>query len=179
MPFALFLLGLILIISGVKNTHRSLGQSLVEDFTGPGNFFYWVGAIGAVGVVGYWDKARPVSHAFIVLILVAMVLANQGFFDRLQEAFRQGPVAPPRANGDTTQTFDETGRTEGAAPQILPNAFDALTGLETNEFGQRLVDSWLLDQLGVDVPANDAGGWDWQATVQNIFQTILGIRPAF
>lgn len=178
MPFALVLLGLILIISGVKNTHRALGQSLVDDFTGPGNFFYWVGAIGAVGAVGYWEKARPLSHAFLVLILVAMVLSNGGFFARLQEAFARGPVAPPRPE-TAGQTFDETGQTPGAAPQRLPNATDAQTGERTNEFGQPILNNWWTRQLGIEVPTNEGGGWDIGRTIQNVINQVLGIRPAF
>jgi hypothetical protein len=105
MPFALVLIGLILIVSGARNTHTALGRQLASDFTGPGNFVYWVLAIGSVGALGYIPELRSFSRWFMVLIIVAMVIRNGGFFDKFREAINQGPEAPPVSelpNTDTT-----------------------------------------------------------------------------
>jgi hypothetical protein len=99
MPFALVLIGLVMIVSAAKDTHRAFGAQLLKDFTGPGNFLYWIAAIGAVGALGYIEQLRVFSRYFMALILVAMLLANKGFFGQLQEALAKGPVAPERGPG--------------------------------------------------------------------------------
>lgn len=94
MPFILVFSGLIMIVVGVQNTHRQFGTQLRKDFTGPGNFFYWVASLGAVGAVGYIPKLRGVSLAFMTLIIVVLVIAAKGLFPKLTAALEQGPVAP-------------------------------------------------------------------------------------
>lgn len=94
MPFALVFIGLMMIVSGARNTHVQLGEQITKDFTGPGNFTTWIVALGLLGAIGYNEKARPLSHAFMALIIIAMVLANKGFFQKLSEALASGPVAP-------------------------------------------------------------------------------------
>lgn len=96
MPFALVVIGLIMIVTGAKNTHRDFGRLITGDFTGPGNFTYWLAALGAVGALGYAEQLRAFSRLFMALIIVAMILANGGFFTRLQAALATGPIAPPR-----------------------------------------------------------------------------------
>jgi hypothetical protein len=95
MPFALVTIGLIMVITGVKNTHAEFGALVKSDFTGPGNFTYWVIALGAVGSVGYIQSLRPLSHAMLALIIIVMLLKNGGFFTKLQDALKQGPESIP------------------------------------------------------------------------------------
>lgn len=94
MPFGFITIGLIMVITGVKGTHAALGAQLQKDFTGDRNFIYWLLAIGVVGSIGYVEneKAKTFSHLFLVLIIVAMVLKNGGFAQKLMEALQQGPV---------------------------------------------------------------------------------------
>jgi hypothetical protein len=62
------------------------------DFSGKGNFFYWVLAIVAIGAIGYLPKAKPVSDGLLVLIILALFLAvgkpgsNGGVFGQLTAA---------------------------------------------------------------------------------------------
>lgn len=86
MPFALVTIGLLMIVAGARNTHGQFGRMLSEDFTGPDNFLYWLAGIGAVGAVGYYEPARGFSRAMLVLLLVAMVLSNGGFFAKFRDA---------------------------------------------------------------------------------------------
>jgi len=115
-PFALVTIGLLLIITGAKNTYPQFGAQLRADFTGPGNFTYWLVALGAVGAVGYIPKLRNVSTAFLALILVGMIVRNGGIFDKLTEFLQQGPIAPQPvsvptvpSNSGGTKTSDATG----------------------------------------------------------------------
>lgn len=105
MPFALVLIGLLMIVVGSKNTYREFGAELAGDFSGPGNFTYWIGALGAMGAMGYVPALRNFSRLFMALILIAMVLSNRGFFQRLTEAFELGPVKPG-TSGNVTKVSE-------------------------------------------------------------------------
>lgn len=80
MPFALLLIGVWLLIAGVRNTAGPATQPgtlfylLHNDFTGPNNFIYWFLAIILIGAVGYIPKLKPVSTGFLALVLVVLFL---------------------------------------------------------------------------------------------------------
>jgi hypothetical protein len=74
MPFALLLVGLVLLISGVKNTQDTLFATVKGDFTGQDNFIYWFVAIIIIGAVGYIPKLKPISTAFLALVIVVLFL---------------------------------------------------------------------------------------------------------
>lgn len=99
MPFALVLIGLLLIITGAQDTYIQFGRQLQKDFTGPGNFTYWIAAIVAVGALGYSETLRPISRAFLVLVIVAIMLANPGVASKFMEALKSGPVKPQAVAG--------------------------------------------------------------------------------
>jgi len=111
MPFALVTIGLIMIVTGARDTYKQFGTQITEDFTGSGGFLYWIAAIGAVGALGYVPSLRTFSRVFMGLIIVAMVLRNGGFFDKLQQALQQGPsnIQSDAANGTTGTTSTSSG----------------------------------------------------------------------
>lgn len=113
MPFALVIIGLVMIVSGARDTYRELGSELIEDFTGPGNFTWWIAGIGAVGAVGYYEPLRPASRLFMALILISLLLSNQGFFAKLTGALQKGPetITPPAPmeQGSSKGTVTGTG----------------------------------------------------------------------
>ncbi len=117
MPFALVFAGLIMVITGVKNTQGALGEQLVKDFTGTGNFLYWFVAIGSVGALGAIPGFKPFSRMFMTLIIVAMVIKNGGIFDNLTKALRDGPIAPDRPD----ETSDASNPTDNDAMKKLSN----------------------------------------------------------
>lgn len=95
MPFALFLIGIWLLIAGVRNTAGpastpgTLFALLHGDFTGTDNFAYWFIAIVLIGAIGYIPKLKSLSTAFLVLVLVVLFLkkgsstgVGGGFFDQ-------------------------------------------------------------------------------------------------
>lgn len=94
MPFALLLIGLVLVVTGAKGTMRELGSEIREDFIGPGNFTWWIASIGVVGTLGYVQELRTFSRVFMALIVISMVLSNRGFFNKFTEALNTGPVSP-------------------------------------------------------------------------------------
>jgi len=74
MPFALLLVGLVLLISGVKNTQDTLFATVKGDFQGQDNFIYWFVAIIIIGAIGYIPKLKPISTAFLALVIVVLFL---------------------------------------------------------------------------------------------------------
>jgi hypothetical protein len=92
MPFALVSIGLLMIITGAKGTYACFGKDIAEDFTGKGNFTFWLVSIGAVGSLGYIEKLRPLSQAFMTLVIIVMLLSNKGFFAQFMSAIQNGPV---------------------------------------------------------------------------------------
>lgn len=99
MPFALAIVGIVLIIAGVRDKISDLGTLVKGDFSGDGNFLNWVAAIGIVGGVGYIPALRGVSRAFLGLILVVMLLSDRGFMAQLAAAI--DTAAPSPASGQT------------------------------------------------------------------------------
>lgn len=104
MPFLLIAVGLVLIVTGVRDTHAQLGAQLTKDFTGQQNFTVWILAIGSVGALGYIENLRTFSHYFLALIIIAMVLSNRGFFQKFTEQFAAGPLASSTPAGVTPST---------------------------------------------------------------------------
>lgn len=80
MPFALLIIGVWLLIAGVRNTAGPASQPgtlfylLQNDFTGPNNFAYWFIAIILIGAIGYIPKLKPISTAFLTLVVVVLFL---------------------------------------------------------------------------------------------------------
>lgn len=112
MPFALVTLGILFIVTGVRNTYAAFGQQIVGDFTGPNNFTYWVVALGAVGSLGYIEPLKPISRSFMALLVISFVLKNGGVFDKFTQALQSGPVHT------TENTTAPTSTTESGATAI-------------------------------------------------------------
>lgn len=103
-----------MIVTGAKGTYAQFGSQVASDFTGPGNFTYWVAAIFGIGALGYIDALRTFSRLFMALILISMVLANKGFFAKFTAALKQGPVAPPQTAGATAANQSTSSGASGA-----------------------------------------------------------------
>ena len=95
MAFALLVIGIVLLTSAIRNTQDCLVQLINADFTGPGNFAYWIVAFIVVGAIGYVDRLKKVSDGLLVLILVALFLSRGspnfpggGFFTQFIKALQ-------------------------------------------------------------------------------------------
>lgn len=100
MAFAFLFAGLLLLVSGVRGTQDDLFKLVRSDFTGPGNFINWAGAVILIGLVGYIRPLRPVSQAFLVLLIVVLLLTKGnpkmpqgGFFAQLFAQLKAGGSA--------------------------------------------------------------------------------------
>jgi hypothetical protein len=92
MPFAFAIIGLVLVVAGVRGSSADLLKLFAGDFTGDNNFIYWALSVAIIGGLGYIDELRPISRAFLVLIIVVLILAEDknaqagGFFTKFQDA---------------------------------------------------------------------------------------------
>lgn len=101
MPFVLLTFGAILLVAGVRGKNNELWALVKGDFTGQHSFIYWVVAVGLVGGVGYVKVLRPISIAFLTLLLIVLFLSNKGVIAQLQ-SYVQSPgntATPPNASG--------------------------------------------------------------------------------
>lgn len=108
MPFALIIIGLVLVICAARGTLGQLGTLLKGDFTGQGNFVYWLAAMGIVGSIGYIRQMQPFSRAFLALVLVAMLLSNREFFAQLKTVIEQLSAAGSSGSGPAGNTLDNS-----------------------------------------------------------------------
>lgn len=83
MPFAFLIIGSAFLIAGVRGTDDQLLTLMKGDFTGSPNFISWMFAILIVGAAGYIETLKPISRAFLVLIVIVLFLSNGGFFQKL------------------------------------------------------------------------------------------------
>lgn len=92
MPFALLLFGVIFIVAAVKGNQAELFALLKDDFTGDKNFFYWVIAIVVIVAIGNVRTLRPVSNAFLGLVILVIILTNgrNGLFENFISQVKAG-----------------------------------------------------------------------------------------
>ncbi len=76
MAWAFLLVGLVLLVAAYKGKHKELWDQVKSDFTGPGNFFYWVLAIILIVALGNIKTIRPVTDAFLGLVILVIILAQ-------------------------------------------------------------------------------------------------------
>lgn len=108
MPFVLIIAGIILLTVAVRNTQDDFFHLLQGDFTGQNNFIYWVIAILVIGAIGYVPKLKPVSVAFLTLVVLVLLLKKgEGFFDSFNRQIAAGTAASP-AGRDTGAVIANT-----------------------------------------------------------------------
>lgn len=114
MPFVLIFLGILLLVVSVRGTQGDFFSLLQSEFAGSNSFVVWASAFIILGLLGYIRPIRPITHAFLVLLLLVLILTNgKGFVSQFNAAIRS-PVAPA-ANATVSQTI-----TGGAAPVGSP-----------------------------------------------------------
>jgi len=115
MPFALLIIGAIILIAAIRGQTGTLFSLIKSDFTGSGNYLYWIVAILAVGSVGYIKKLQPISDAFLALVLVVLFLSNKGFFSQFMTGLST------QGNCSTSGTSDTSSPAPGLGSNITPN----------------------------------------------------------
>jgi len=110
MPILFGIFGVILIVSGVKGTVTGSSPSLMsllkDDFTGTNPFWKWMLAILFIGAVGYIPNMRPISRAFMALVIIVFLMSNQGVFSQLQSAFSSKASTPIGVDSATQKVLN-------------------------------------------------------------------------
>lgn len=93
MPFAFIIVGVVLLVSGVRGTSNDLLTLVKGDITGPNNFAYWFLSILLIGALGYVEDLRGFSRAFLVLVIVVLVInedknGTAGFFTQFESSIK-------------------------------------------------------------------------------------------
>jgi hypothetical protein len=105
MPFALIIVGAVLLISSTRNTltntqNTGLYQLLASDFTGSDNFIFWAVSILIIGAIGYIPKLKPISVAFMTLVILVLFLKKgTGVFSQFESAIASTQTANPNITG--------------------------------------------------------------------------------
>ena len=79
MPIFLIIIGILLIDVAIKGTYSQFFGTIKNIILGSNTqkpFWKWGLAIIVVASIGYYDKARPIAVAIIVLIFVVMLAEN-------------------------------------------------------------------------------------------------------
>lgn len=90
MGWPIIVIGLALLMVGIRGKVEEFHALLADDF-GPNsgsNFIGWIMALLFIAAIGAYRPLRPISDGFLALIVIAILLSNQGFFARLEEQIR-------------------------------------------------------------------------------------------
>lgn len=90
MPLFLIIVGLILLVASIRGTQQDLFDTLKSDFTGDGNFIFWVLALGIISALGSVKAIRPITQGFLALVIVVIFLVNRGLIPSFIEQVKRG-----------------------------------------------------------------------------------------
>jgi hypothetical protein len=121
MPFALLLIGAVLIVVALNNTHAQLATQLESDVPG---FFRWGAAIVALLALGYIPGLRTPSRWLLALVVVAVVVKTSVGTQILAQianfAKSPGAVTPAApASGSTASAPSGGGFSGGSISDFL------------------------------------------------------------
>lgn len=149
MPFAMLLIGALLIVAGIRNQLSPLGALLAKDFSGQGNFLYWVAGIGAVGAIGDYAPFKNASRLFLVLIVLSMVVADKGFFAQLQSALADIATPAPASEASVGVATSDVGGASTSVTSSLVGGGEIAAGAATGD--PLLVAKGLMATFGISL----------------------------
>ncbi len=77
MPFVFLIIGVMLLVIGLRGQSQAATTLLKDEFTGSGSFIQWFIAIMVLGLVGYYKPIRPLTDGLIGLVILTMILNEQ------------------------------------------------------------------------------------------------------
>lgn len=102
MPLVILVIGLMLFVSGMRNTQDEFLTLVKSDFTGGQNsngFLSWMLAIAAIVGIGYYKPVRPISDAFLLLVIIILFLSNKGVASQfVTQTSNLEPATPTSTN---------------------------------------------------------------------------------
>lgn len=97
MAFLLVLIGVIVGITALRNSQGDLAGLLQTDLTNT-QLYAWAGAIIAIGLLGYIPRFETASRLLLGLVVLVLLISNNGVFAQFQQAFANPPQpsTPPQ-----------------------------------------------------------------------------------
>jgi hypothetical protein len=81
MAVLVLLIGLLLIVTGIRGTTRAAGAAIANDL---GAYWPMLVAILAIGSIGMVKEFQALSRALMFLVIIVIVLRERGLFDQLK-----------------------------------------------------------------------------------------------
>lgn len=89
MPIVFGVIGIVLIVAGIRDTVTGSNPNIVTlikgDLTGEPNYIEWMIAIFILGALGYIPSLRTLSRLFMTLVVIGLILSNKGFFAKFTQ----------------------------------------------------------------------------------------------
>lgn len=130
MPIALIVIGLLLVVTGARDTYGDFAKTVAGDAR---EFLPRAGAIGMIGAIGFIGPDwRRLSTALLVLWTLAMLLGpDKDVFNLLKQEFNAPPVHPtsnpaPAPQPTATPTSSPTSSPLGLGLGLLKTAASIL-----------------------------------------------------
>lgn len=76
MPFFILIVGAIFLVAAIRGNQDELLKLIRNDFSGQNNFIYWVMAIVFISLLGNIKAIKPVSDAFLFLVILVIIVAS-------------------------------------------------------------------------------------------------------
>jgi hypothetical protein len=94
MAWGFILVGALLLVAAWKKKQGDLFALLKDDFTGEGNFIYWVLAIIALIALGTFRPIRPITDGFLGLVVLVIIIApyrnGRDLFSEFRSQVKEG-----------------------------------------------------------------------------------------
>jgi hypothetical protein len=124
-PFVLAIVGAILVIAAIRNTHGDLATALETDVP---PYMVWAAALFGVGAIGWIPGMRGISRMLLALVVLVLVLANYkeilGGFTSLASA----PAPTPAPATPAAQYASATGQATLPGPGGVTGQPSAASG---------------------------------------------------
>lgn len=137
----LVILGMLLIVSAIKNTQHELGTYLQADMLGADGYLPWAGAILGIGAFGYLPGMQQASRYLLALLAIVLVIRNGGVFANVETAIADASHFGP---APTVKTLPITAAPAGAASS---NGLGQLAGSAASGVASGLANAALLAVL--------------------------------
>ena len=121
MPFAILVIGIVLVVAAIRDTQSNLFSALATDVPA---FVTWGAAILAVGAIGFIPDLKPISRALLALILVVLILRN---YQNILAGF--GQVSTPAGSSGAGTGNGSGGNLPGAPGEVPAKGGVSVTGL--------------------------------------------------
>ena len=117
MPFLFLIVGIGLIVTAVRGTHKDALALLADEMSGAQSFLVWAMAIFILGGVGYVPVVRPVARGLLGLVLLVIFLKDGGGFFSKFAAQIKAPECPGANGGAGAPSSVGTPASPGAVKQ--------------------------------------------------------------